>query len=403
MGLLCGIPPSIPRPPARHLAGYRASIDAKPGRSSIEGHDQGCRGREAGMTEAEDTGSADFAERMMHMLNDAALALMVSVGHRTGLFDTMAAMPAATSAEIASEAALDERYVREWLGAMTAGRIVDHDGAAGSFSLPADHAAWLTRAAGLDNLAIQAQYVGLLALVEDQIVDCFRQGGGVPYSAFPKFQALMAEDSGAVHDATLIDVTLPLVPGLVDRLEHGIDVADIGCGSGHAVNLMDEAFPRSRFTGFDFSDTGIAAARAEADRKGLTNARFEKRDAARLGETARFDLITTFDAVHDQARPDLVLAGIAQALRPGGVYLCVDFAGSSRLSENLDHPFGPFGYTMSCMHCMTVSLADGGMGLGAMWGEQKAQEMLADAGFTSVEAAHVEGDIANTYFIATRN
>ena len=355
------------------------------------------------MAEAEAPGTADFAERMGHMLNDAALVLMVSVGHRTGLFDVMAAMPAATSAEIAARAGLNERYVREWLAAMTTGRIVDHDGAAETFSLPADHAAWLTRAAGLDNLAVQAQYFGLLALVEDQIVDCFRHGGGVPYSAFPRLQAVMAEDTGAVHDATLIDVTLPLVPGLVDRLEHGIDVADIGCGSGHAVNLMAEAFPRSRFAGFDFSDTGIAAAVAEADHKGLTNVRFEKRDAAMLGETARFDFITTFDSVHDQARPDLVLAGIAQALRPGGVYLCVDFAASSKLSENLDHPFGPFGYTISCMHCMTVSLADGGMGLGAMWGEQKAQEMLSDAGFTSIEAAHVEGDVANTYFIATRN
>jgi SAM-dependent methyltransferase len=343
-----------------------------------------------------------FAERMGHMMNEAALSLMVSVGHRTGLFDTMAAMSAATSAEIAARAGLNERYVREWLGAMTTGKIVDHDGAAGSFSLPADHAAFLTRAAGPGNLAALAQNVALVASVEDQIVDCFRHGGGVPYSAYPRLQPFLAELTGAVYDATLIDVTLPLAPGLVDRLTHGIDVADIGCGSGHAINLMAEAFPRSRFTGFDLSDIGIAAATAEADRRNLTNARFEKRDAARLGETARFDFITTFDSVHDQARPDLALAGIAQALRPGGVYLCVDVAASSMLSENLDHPLGPFFYTMSCMHCMTVSLADGGMGLGAMWGEQKAQEMLTDAGFTSIDAAHVDGDIINTYFIATK-
>jgi len=355
------------------------------------------------MADTEAAVSAEFAERMIHMLNEAALALMVSVGHRTGLFDVMAAMPAATSAEIAAGAALDERYVREWLAVMTTGGIVDHDGAAGSFSLPAGRAAWLTRAAGPGNLAIQAQYIGLLALVEDQIADCFRTGGGVPYSAFPKFQALMAEDSGAVHDATLIDVTLPLVPGLVDRLRDGIDVADVGCGSGHAINLMAEAFPRSRFVGFDISDTGLAAATAEASRKALTNVRFEKRDAARLGETARYDLITTFDSVHDQAGPDLVLAGIAQALRPAGVYLCVDIAASSKLSDNLDHPLGPFMYTVSCMHCMTVSLAEGGMGLGAMWGEQKAREMLRDAGFTSVDARHVDGDIVNTYFIATKS
>jgi len=355
------------------------------------------------MAETKAASSADFAERMMHMLNEAALALMVSVGHRTGLFELMAAKSASTSDEIASGAALNERYVREWLAAMTTGGIVQHDGTAGTFSLPEDHAAWLTSAAGPDNLAIQAQFIGLLALVEDQIVDCFRSGGGVPYSASPKFQALMAEDSAAVYDATLIDVTLPLVPGLVDRLRHGIDVADIGCGSGHAVNLMAEAFPHSRFVGFDLSDAGIAAGTAEASRKALANARFEKRDAAHFGETASYDLITTFDSVHDQARPDLMLASIAQALRPGGVYLCGDIAASSKLAENVNHPLGPFLYTISCMHCMTVSLAEGGMGLGTMWGEEKAQDMLYDAGFTSVETVHVDGDILNAYFIATRN
>ena len=358
------------------------------------------------MSEARAGGSTEFAERMLRTMNEAALALMVSVGHRTGLFDVMAAMPAATSAatsaEIASRASLDERYVREWLAVMTTGRIVEHDSATGSYSLPADHAAWLTRAAGMKNLATGMQYIGLMALVEDQIVDCFRRGGGVPYSAFPRFQAVMAEDSGAVHDATLIDVTLPLVPGLIDRLRQGIDVADVGCGSGHAANLMAGAFPRSRFTGFDFSDAGIAAARLEAERKGLANARFDKRDAAHLGEIGRFDFITTFDAVHDQARPDLVLAGIAEALRPGGVYLCVDTSASSKLAENLDHPLGPFLYTVSCMHCMTVSLADGGMGLGTMWGEQTARKMIGEAGFTSIRTAQLDGDIVNTYIIASK-
>ena len=344
----------------------------------------------------------EFAERMLRTLNEAALALMVSVGHRTGLFDVMTAMPAATSRQIAVAAMLDEQYVREWLAAMTTGRIVEHDGAAGTFWLPADRAAWLTRGAGPDNLALLAQYVGLLAIVEDQIVDCFRHGGGVPYSAFPRFQAVMAEDSGAMLDATLIQVVLPLVTGLVDRLGDGIDVADVGCGSGHAVNLMAEAFPRSRFTGFDFSDDGLAAATAEAGRKALANVRFSPRDAARLGETGRFDFITTFDAVHDQARPDLVLAGIAQALRPGGVYLCVDISASSTLAENADHPHAPFLYTISCMHCMTVSLAQSGMGLGSMWGQQRAVQMLGDAGFTLIEAMHVDGDVIHTYYVCRR-
>ena len=113
--------------------------------------------------------------------------------------------------------------------------------------------------------------------------------------------------------------------------------------------------------------------------------------------------MTTFDAVHDQARPDLMLAGIAAALRPGGVYLCVDTSASSKLAENLNHPLATFLYTVSCMHCMTVSLADGGMGLGTMWGEQTARKMLGEAGFTSVEAKRVDGDIVNAYIIASKD
>jgi len=199
--------------------------------------------------EAVATGSEEFAGRLIGVLNGGALALMLSIGHRTGLFDAMATLPPSTSAQIAEFAGLDERYVREWLGAMTTGRIVDHDPDQLTFALPPERAAWLTRAAGPANLALQAQYVGLLALVEDQIVHCFRHGGGVPYSAYPAFQALMAEDSGAVHDAALIDGILPVVPGLLDRLRRGIDVADIGCGSGHSVNLMAQAYPASPLRG----------------------------------------------------------------------------------------------------------------------------------------------------------
>jgi len=345
----------------------------------------------------------EFGDRMLGILNDGMLALMISVGHKTGLFDALAVLPPATSARIAGAAGLDERYVREWLAAMTTGRIVDHDSRTSTFSLPPDRAALLTRTAGIDNLAIQAQYVGLLATVEDQVVECFQHGGGVPYSAYPKFQALMAEDSGAVHDAALVDEILPLVPGLTSRLERGIDVADVGCGSGHALNLIGKAFPASRFVGFDISEGALDAGRAEALREGLSNVRFERRDAARLDEAEQFDLVTTFDSVHDQARPDLMLSGIARAVRSGGVYLCVDIAASSDLQDNMAHPLGTFLYTVSCLHCMTVSLADGGMGLGTMWGEQLARQMITDAGFSSVELRHIDGDIVNSYYVASKD
>jgi ubiquinone/menaquinone biosynthesis C-methylase UbiE len=212
----------------------------------------------------------------------------------------------------------------------------------------------------------------------------------------------MREESAQVMDVTLVEVTLPLVPGLVERLKSGIDVADVGCGSGHAINLMAKAFPNSRFTGYDFSEEGIATGRSEAAKWGLTNAIFEVQDAAKLNQTASFDLITVFDAIHDQAQPRRVLANISRALKPDGTFLCVDIQASSNLEENMEHPLGPMLYGISTMHCMTVSLALNGEGLGTVWGEQKARELLTEAGFNQIDVEHVEGDIFNSYYICRR-
>jgi ubiquinone/menaquinone biosynthesis C-methylase UbiE len=352
-------------------------------------------------TETMDQAKAEaFGGQVIGILNGAALTFMISIGHQTGLFDTMAEMKPATSDEIGSKAGLNERYVREWLGAMAVGRIVEYDPAKKTYRLPPEHAASLTRAAGPGNLGAFAMFPAEMGLVEQKVAESFRKGGGVPYSEFPRFQALMKEESAQVFDGTLIDVTLPLVPGLIERLKSGIDVADIGCGSGHAINLMAQAFPNSKFTGYDFSEEGVGEGRAEAKKMGLSNASFEVKDAATLDGSRQFDLITTFDSIHDQAKPRRVLKGIYDALKPGGTFLCVDIAASSNLEDNMDHPMAPFLYTISTMHCMTVSLALGGEGLGTVWGEQKARELLAEAGFKSVETKHVEGDILNNYYVA---
>lgn len=343
-----------------------------------------------------------FGQQMGDVLNHGALALLMSIGHQVGLFDTLAELPPATSHEVAGAAGLQERYVREWLGGMTVACVVVYDAQDRTYWLPREHAAFLTRAAGPDNVAAATQFLVLLAGVESSLVECFRHGGGVPYSEYKEFHRLMAEDSGAVFDAALLDSTLPLVPGLPARLQDGIDVADVGCGSGHAINLIAAAYPRSRCVGFDFSAEGIAAGRAEAASLGLENAEFVVRDAAELAEHARFDLVTAFDAIHDQVHPAQVLAGIAESLRPGGVFLMVDIQASSNLEDNLDNPFATFLYGVSTMHCMTVSLSLGGDGLGTVWGEQKARQMLTDAGFASVDVTHVEADAFNAYYIARK-
>lgn len=328
---------------------------------------------------------------------------MASIGHQTGLYDAMADLAPSTSEEVASAADLKERYVREWLGAMVVGGIVEYDADAKTYHLPPEHAACLTRAAGPDNLATFMQYVPLMGNVEQDVIESFRNGGGVPYSKYPRFQKLMAEDSAQVHDAALVGATLPLVSGLIERLERGAEALDAGCGQGHAVNLMAKEFPQSSFTGYDFSEEGIEAARAEASRMGIGNARFEVRDISEFDEPESYDFVTAFDAIHDQAKPAKVLKNIHAALRPGGAFLMVDISASSHLHENIDHPLGPFLYTASTMHCMTVSLSQGGAGMGTVWGEQKARDMLAEAGFAGVEVKQVEGDIANNYYIARKD
>jgi ubiquinone/menaquinone biosynthesis C-methylase UbiE len=343
-----------------------------------------------------------FAGKMIGALNGAGVALMTSIGHKTGLFDTMATLAPSTSEQIAVATGLQERYVREWLGTMVTGGVVDYDPSGQTYTLPPERAACLTRAAGPHNLATPMMFIGLLGAVEDQVADCFRNGGGVPYSEYTQFQQLMAANSAQVHDNRLIDGILPLVPGLVDRLEAGIELADVGCGQGHAINLLARAFPNSRFTGYDFSEAGVAAGRAEAAAMSLTNATFELQDAATLAVESAYDAIVVFDAIHDQAQPRTVLKNIYRALRPNGTFLMVDVKAASNVDGNVEHPLGPFLYTVSTMHCMTVSLALGGEGLGAAWGEQTARALLAEAGFVVQDVKEVEGDVLNSYYLATK-
>lgn len=341
-----------------------------------------------------------FGERLIGVLNQGALALLLSLGHRTGLLDVMETLPPSTSDEIAHAAELNERYVREWLGGLLAARVVEHDPEARTWWLPREHAALLTRSASPNNLSAFMQYIASLGAVEDRIVECFHQGGGVPYAEFKRFHEVMADDSGQTIVSALFDHVIPLVPGLHEQLESGCEVLDLGCGRGIALRTMAARYPQSRFRGIDFSDEAIGWAREQAATDGLANLRYEVMDATQFAESAAYDVIFTFDAIHDQARPDLVLANIARALRPGGTYLMQDIHASSLPHENADHPAGTLLYTVSTMHCMTVSLAQpGGMGLGTMWGRQLAEKMLREAGFASVEVRRLAHDFQNDYYI----
>lgn len=344
---------------------------------------------------------ARFEERFVGALNDGGMLLLCSLGHRLGLFDTLGDAGVVTSEELARAAGLDERYVREWLGGMVAGRVMETDPESGRYWLPAEHSQLLGRR-GEVNMAVYAQFLPLLGSVEEDILACFRQGGGVPYERFHRFHEVMAEDSAQTVLSALFDDILPLVEGLAGRLERGIRVLDVGCGRGRALMAMAERFPASRFSGYDLSREATDWAREEAHRQGLDNVQFEAVDVTdfdRSAPEAAFEFITTFDAIHDQARPLNVLRGIRRALTDDGVYLAQDIRASSHHHGDIDHPMGAFLYAASCMHCMTVSLAQGGEGLGTMWGRERALDYMHRAGFGSVQLHELEHDIQNDYFV----
>jgi SAM-dependent methyltransferase len=350
-----------------------------------------------------------FSERMAAILNGGALTVAVAIGYRTGLFDAMAGMAApAPASAVAAAAGLSERYVREWLGIMGTGGVVDMEKDGGGetlFRLPPDRAACLTRDAGTGNLAVYAQEIPLLTVTAmEKVVAAFRTGEGVPYRDYPAFQSFMAELSNAKHRDTLVDTFLPSVEGglMVRRLRAGIRVCDLGCGEGVAVLLMARSFPESRFTGIDLDAGALERAREAARREGIANAVFEAADAARLSESPRhrgaFDYVTAFDAVHDQTAPLEALRGVRAMLAPGGRFSMVDIAAHSDPVRNAAHPMAPFLYTVSLLHCMPVGLMDRGAGLGMMWGREAALELLAAAGFEEVAVAAIPDDPFNLHF-----
>ncbi|MBA4453167.1 MAG: class I SAM-dependent methyltransferase [Nitrosopumilaceae archaeon] len=341
----------------------------------------------------------NFEEYMLDVMNKAATALMLSVGHRTKLFDSMYDCTSMTSQQLAEKSNLNERYVREWLGAMVTGKIVDYEPSNKTYSLSEEKAKLLSRD-GSYNFASSMQWIPALAYVEDEIVKCFEKGGGVPYESYHRFHAVMAEESSQTVLPALVHSILPLVPGLVEDLKEGIRVLDVGCGSGRALNLMAKNFPNSQFTGYDFSKEAIDYATSESEKLGNKNTSFQIQDVEHFPASEKFDLVTAFDAIHDQAAPAKVLQNIRGAVKEQGIFLMQDIGSSSQLENNKTHPLGPFLYTVSCLHCMTVSLALNGHGLGAMWGKEKATEMLNEAGFSKVNVKQLPHDPINYYYIA---
>ncbi len=327
------------------------------------------------------------------LADTAALAVttLSSIGDRLGLFKSLAQQGSATSEELAERAHINERYAREWLGAMASAGYLEYDPASRRFTLPPEHVPVLAQEGGPVFFGgVQEEIVGLAGPV-NQLMQAFRSGGGVPMEAYdPSAWEGIARFTSGWFENLLVPVWLPAMPDVLAKLERGALVADVGCGQGKALIKLAQTYPQSRYVGYDSFAPFIEQAKANAEAAGVADrVRFEHRDVSE-GLSEQYDVITTFDVVHDAVNPRGLLRSIRNGLRPGGRYVCLEINSSDKLEENIGL-LGAFFYSCSVLYCMTTSLAHHGEGLGtAGIPESKMRELCAEAGFSQVRRVPME-------------
>ena len=340
----------------------------------------------------------EFVGKVVEQISGTMTTLLGAVGDRLGLFKNLAEQGPATSAELASRTNLNERYLREWLGGMATAGYLNYDGTKKRFTLPAEHAAVLAQENGPFFVGGMYQMLPAFSGVFDQVLTAFRSGGGVSQSQYNEMMWDGLERFTCTwFENLLLQQWVPAMPDVKAHLERGCDLADVGCGRGHALIKLAQAFPRSRYIGYDNFSPTVARATANAREAGISDrVRFEERDVSK-GLPAQFDVITTFDVVHDAVDPLQLLQSIRRALRPGGVYVCLDINCSDKLEENAN-PLGAMFHGVSVFYCMTTSLANNGAGLGTLgFHEAKVRELCAKADFSSVRRVPLDNPFNNLY------
>lgn len=314
-------------------------------------------------------------------------AVLAYLGDRLGLWSALASVDAVTSAELAERSGLAERYLREWLAAQAAAGYVAYDAATQSFSLSAEAALVLADEGSAVFAAATYEVIAAVWTSSDKLANAYATGEGVAWHEHdPRLYTGVDRFFSVAYRASLVAEWLPAIDGLVERLEAGIRVADIGCGLGTATILMAEAFPRSTFVGVDYHEESIRRARVAAQGAGVSDrVTFEVGDAAEYG--GGFDLICFFDAVHDMGDPVGALAHARSLLAPGGVVLAVEPYAEDTLEANLSNPVAlPF-YAASSALCVPHSIADGGAALGAQAGPARLTAAFVEAGFSTARVA----------------
>jgi 2-polyprenyl-3-methyl-5-hydroxy-6-metoxy-1,4-benzoquinol methylase len=341
-----------------------------------------------------------FVHKVLGDTSATMTTTLAVLGDRLGLFKDLAAHGPATSGELAARAGINERYAQEWLGGMASAGYLEYDPGSRRFTLPPEHAPALAQEGG--PVFFGGIYQGLPGLVGvlDQLTAAFRAGGGVPQSAYhDNWWDGMERFSMIWFENLLTQQWIPAMPDVQTKLERGALVADVGCGRGRGLIKLAQAFPNSHYVGYDVFGPTIERATANARAAGVADqVRFAQRDVSQ-GLPESYDVITTFDVVHDAADPMGLLRTIRQALRPDGVYVCLDINCSDKLEENMG-PLGAMFHGVSVLYCMTTSLARGGMGLGTLgFHEPKVRALCAEAGFRRVRRVPLDNPFNNLYEI----
>ncbi len=329
-------------------------------------------------------------ERFMGHVQGWLSFWLLATGHRVGLLDAVRS-GGGTAAEVAARAGTHERSTYEWLAGMTAAGYLQHD--AGRFAMPASQAALFEGGVLPFDPTVLFMMVDVLARVQPDVERSLRDGSGVPYARYqPEFSAGQEAMNAPLYEMCLLQEWVPSVDGLGAALERGVDVADVGCGGGRALRLLAGAFPASRFTGYDLDEAALDNARTAAAEQGLSNLAFVHRDVADLGLERELDVVLAVDAVHDQAAPEQVLRSVHRALRPDGVFVVVEPTATGDIAQDAANPLSVIGYAMSLGHCVQVSLAGGGPGLGGMWGSAGAHRLFDATGFVVASEHHSPAD-----------
>jgi 2-polyprenyl-3-methyl-5-hydroxy-6-metoxy-1,4-benzoquinol methylase len=338
-----------------------------------------------------------FLVQAVNDVGTATLGALSFIGDRLDLFKAMASAGPVTIEELAKRTRLHQRYLREWLNAMTAARYVVHDAASGTYALPPEHAAVLAEETSPFFVGGFLEMIVPAVMQAPKLVKAFRSGKGVPQSAYPPemFEAI-ERSSAPWYRHKLTKHWIPVMPDVKAKLEAGGSSLDVGCGSGRAAIAIAKAFPRARVFGYDNHAGSIERARANARAEGVEKRiTFKVLDAKRM-RGPKFDFITTFDVVHDSAHPLALLKAIRRALVPDGTYLMLEMNCSANVDENINF-VGKLLYTVSTLYCMTQSLAQNGEGIGAAMGEPKARELAEAAGFREFRKLPIEDPFSVLY------